>query len=189
MDADHEAEAKSMLQHLGIKVVNGYRYLGGFIGDRETTKQFLDNKITGWVIMNNLVKLSKVAESQPQADFAALSKSMQFEWSYLQRILPSCEEAFTPIWNTLYQYFWPAIFEGTISDLEKQLFSIPARLGGMGVRNPIKTAKIAYKRVGGIWNAVSFSTQATHARASSVRESHYNARVVAFLLRPHARVQ
>ena len=50
----------------------------------------------------------------------------------------------TPIWNTLYQYFWPAIFEGTISDLEKQLFSIPARLGGMGVRNPIKTAKIAY---------------------------------------------
>ena len=69
---------------------------------------------------------------------------MQFEWSYLQRILPSCEEAFTPIWNTLYQYFWPAIFEGTISDHEKQLFSIPARLGGMGVRNPIESAKIAY---------------------------------------------
>ena len=53
---------------------------------------------------------------------------------------------FTPIWYTLYQYFWPAIFEGTISDHEKQLFSIPvpARLGGMGVRNPIESAKIAY---------------------------------------------
>ncbi|KAL5484235.1 hypothetical protein EMCRGX_G020696 [Ephydatia muelleri] len=139
---DHEAEAKSMFQHLGIKVMNGYRFLGGFIGDRESTKQFLDNKITGWV--NNLLKLSKAAESQPQAAFAALSKSMQFEWSYMQRILPSYEEAFTPIWNTLYQYFWPAIFEGTISDHEKQLFSIPARLGGMGVRNPIESAKIAY---------------------------------------------
>ena len=56
------------------------------------------------------------------------------------------EEAFTPIWNTLYQYFWPAIFEGTRtnSDHEKQLFSIPARLGGMGVRDPIESAKIAY---------------------------------------------
>ena len=74
VDADHEAEAKSMFQHLGIKVVNGYGFLGGFIGDRETTKQFLDNKTTGWV--NNLVKLSKAAESQPQAAFAALSKSM-----------------------------------------------------------------------------------------------------------------
>ena len=102
MVADHEAEAKSMFQHLVIKVVNGYCFLGGFIGDCESTKQFLDNKITGWV--NNLLKLSKAAESQPQAAFAALSKYMQFEWSYLQRILPSCEEAFTPIWNTLYQY-------------------------------------------------------------------------------------
>ena len=90
-------------------------------------------KITGWV--NNLLKLSKAAESQPQAAYAALSKSMQFEWSYLQRILLSCVEAFTPIWNTLYQYFWPAIFEGTISDHEKQL---------LGVRNPIESAKIAY---------------------------------------------
>ena len=44
----------------------------------------------------------------------------------------------------MFQYFWPAIFEGTISDLERQLFSIPARLGGMGVCNPIKTANIAY---------------------------------------------
>eukprot|EP00731_Ephydatia_muelleri_P014402 Em0008g122a len=75
-------------------------------GSLETMKAlniFLDNKITGWV--NTLIKLSKAAESQPQAAFAALSKSMQFEWSYLQRILPSC---------------------------------------GMGVRNPIESAKIAY---------------------------------------------
>ena len=132
-----------MFQHLSIKVVNGYCFLGGFIGDRETTKQFLHNKTTGWV--NNLLKLSKAAESQPQAAFSALSKSMQFEWSYLQRILPNCEEANTPIsLEHLYQYFWPAIFEGTISDHEKQLFSIPARLGGMGVCNPIESAKIAY---------------------------------------------
>ena len=52
VDADHEARAKSMFQHLGIKVVNGYSFLGG---DRESTKQFLDNKITGWV--NNHPKL------------------------------------------------------------------------------------------------------------------------------------
>ena len=41
VDAEHEAEAKSVFQQLGIKVVNGYRFLGGFIGDQETTKQFL----------------------------------------------------------------------------------------------------------------------------------------------------
>ena len=91
--------------------------------------------------MNNLLKLSKAAESQPQAAFSVLFKSMQFEWSYLHWILLGCEEA---IWNTLNQHFWPAIFEGTISDHEKQLFSISALLGGMGVCKPTKSAKIAY---------------------------------------------
>ena len=42
------------------------------------------------------------------------------------------------------QYFWPAILEGTIYDYEKQLFSIPARLGGMGARNPTENARVAY---------------------------------------------
>ena len=31
----------------GIKVMNGYRFLGGFIGDQKTTKQFLHNKSQG----------------------------------------------------------------------------------------------------------------------------------------------
>ena len=86
VDAEYEAEAKSIFQHLGIMVVKSYHFLGGFIGDSETTRQVLHNKITGWV--KNLLKLSKAAESQPLAAFSALSKSMQFEWSYLQRILP-----------------------------------------------------------------------------------------------------
>eukprot|EP00731_Ephydatia_muelleri_P024359 Em0016g630a len=139
---DHEAEAKSMFQHLGIKVMNGYRFLGGFIGDRESTKQFLDNKITGWV--NNLLKLSKAAESQPQAAFAALSKSMQFEWSYMQRILPSYEEAFTPIWNTLYQYFWPAIFEEFRDALalryNRPLLKMPANCDECGAATSLEHA-------------------------------------------------
>ena len=71
-----EAEAKSVFQHLGIKVVNVYHFLGGFIGDQETTKQFLHNKITGWV--NNLLKLSKAAESQPQVTAPSHSPKQLF---------------------------------------------------------------------------------------------------------------
>ena len=50
------------------------RFLGRFSGDEETTKLFLRNTITEWV--NNLLKLSKAAESQPLAAFSALPKSM-----------------------------------------------------------------------------------------------------------------
>ena len=47
VDAEHEAEAKSVFQHLGIKAVNGYRSLGGFIGDWETTNNFCTTRSQG----------------------------------------------------------------------------------------------------------------------------------------------
>ena len=48
-------------------------------------------------LTNSVVKLSKVAESQPQAAFSALEKSLQFEWSYIQRILPNFDDEYVPI--------------------------------------------------------------------------------------------
>ena len=33
---------------VGIQVVTGHRYLGGFMGDREAEKRWLAGKITGW---------------------------------------------------------------------------------------------------------------------------------------------
>lgn len=64
---------------------------------------------------NSIVKLSNVAESQPQAAFAALAKSVQFEWSYLQHILPNFDEEYIIIQEAMSGKFWPAGFAGTIS--------------------------------------------------------------------------
>ena len=78
VDGNHEAEARSAFEHLGVKVVKGYRFLGGFIGDHDSTKAIIiQKKIVE--LMNSVVKLSKVAESQPQAAFSALAKTLQFE--------------------------------------------------------------------------------------------------------------
>ena len=66
-----------------------------------------------------------MAESQPQAAFATLAKSVQFEWSYLQRILPN-------------------LMRSILSFQEQLLFSFPARMGGMGIHNPVDTAKVNY---------------------------------------------
>ena len=76
-------------------MAKGYRFLGGFIGDHDSTKAFVQKKIME--LTNSVVKMSKVAESQPQAAFSALAKSLQFEWSYLQRILPNFDDEYVPI--------------------------------------------------------------------------------------------
>ena len=41
------------------------------------------------------------AAKYPQAAFSALSKSLQFEWTYLQRVVHDCSAAFAPVWDAL----------------------------------------------------------------------------------------
>ena len=84
-----------------------------------------------------------MAESQPQAAFSALAKSLQFEWSYLQCILPNFDDEYVPIQGAVNQMFWPAVFAGTISNQEHHLLTLPARMG-MGVRKPVETSKVAF---------------------------------------------
>ena len=72
---------------------------------------------SGWVDA-----LSDTAKSYPQATFVSLSKSLQFEWSYLQRLIPNIGSAFTPVWIAINTSFWPAIFDSAISQQDQLLF-------------------------------------------------------------------
>jgi len=44
-----------------------------------------------------VLKLSKIAKKQPQATFAALTKSLQCEWQFLQRVVSGCGDLFAPL--------------------------------------------------------------------------------------------
>ena len=48
MDPRNLARAEEFFRGMGIQVVTGHQYLGGFIGDREAEKRCLADKITGW---------------------------------------------------------------------------------------------------------------------------------------------
>ena len=58
----------------------------------------------------------------------------------MQRVVPNCESCFEILCNALNDIFWPALFQGTVSDSEKKMFSLPARHGGLGIRDPLSTA-------------------------------------------------
>ena len=42
--------------------------------------------------------------------FSALSKSLQFKWTYLQMIVPDCSAAFAPEWDALNAFFLASSF-------------------------------------------------------------------------------
>ena len=87
--------AKSAFQNVGVKVVTGHRFLGGVVGEREFCVQFVREKVDVWV--DCVDKLSQAAIKAPQAAFASLTKSLQCEWDFLQRVVPDCADAFTPL--------------------------------------------------------------------------------------------
>ena len=60
-------------------------------------------------------------------------------------MVPNCESCFEILRNALNNIFWPALFQGTVSDSEKQLFSLPACHGGLGICDPLSTAVSSFK--------------------------------------------
>jgi len=135
--------AQKTFGSLGVQVVTGQRFLGGYIGDKEGKEQYLTKKIADWCW--HVEKLAKLAEKQPQNAFAALTKSLQFQWSYFQHVIPDCSDLFRPLEQIIAERFLPSVIGGPITAEERSLFSLPARKGGLGVRCPTLSSDLAYQ--------------------------------------------
>ena len=99
VDKEFDSDAHGKFDHLVVRVVRGHRFWGSIIGDLEAINQFFQGKVKEWT--NFITILSEAAQSYPQAAFVALSKSLQFEWFHLQRLLPNIGNAFIPVWNAI----------------------------------------------------------------------------------------
>ena len=98
-------EAEHIFKDLGVKIVTGQR---GFIGLASDTESWLHEKIISWV--SAVEKISKVAVDEPQAAFVALSKSVQNEWLFIQRVVAQSESAFSPLSDAIKHHFIPSLF-------------------------------------------------------------------------------
>ena len=74
-----------------------------------------------------------------------VSKALQNEWNYLQRIFPDSEELFSPLRQTLFDDFFPALSACDLSDTEKNIFEKPTRMAGLGIRDPVGAAQISFE--------------------------------------------
>ena len=84
----YEEEAKELFKDHVVIVVSGHRFLGGVIGDKDSQKSYIHGKVDGWV--KCVQHLSHAATKTPQAAFASMTKSLQCEWGFIQRVVPDC---------------------------------------------------------------------------------------------------
>ena len=135
--------AKSTFQNGGVKVVTGLRFFGGIVGEREYCVQFVREKVDVWV--DCVDKLSQAAVKTPQAAFASLTKSLQCEWDFLQRVVPDFTDAFTPLNKKIKKQFFPAMLGAGVTEAEEALFALTTSLAGLGIFDTTKTATLAYQ--------------------------------------------
>ena len=102
------ARAKEHFRGLGIRVVTGHRYLGGFLGDVSAEREWLGKKIQGW--KESVAILAGVSLKHPQSAYAVLQKSLQQEWAFVQRVTPGVGAAFGPIEEALREVLVPVLF-------------------------------------------------------------------------------
>ena len=141
-DERFHSEAESLFRGLEVHIVAGHRYLGGFIGDSSQRTLFVQKKVNSAV--DRVCVFSDIAVTQPQLAYVAVTRSLQHEWTFLLRVLKDCESLFCDLEFALASSFLPAIFGVEVSLAERGLFSLPLRMGGLGICNPMTSASHCY---------------------------------------------
>lgn len=132
--------AQQIFKGINVTIITGSRFLGSYIG--EGKEHFINKKIKNW--QSTIEKLSLICKDSPQAAYTALTKAVQFQWTFLLRVLDDANQFFEPLTNTLCTNFLPTLLGGDISPLEADLFSLPIHKGGLAISALSKMTNINY---------------------------------------------
>ena len=95
----------------------------------------VSGKVSSWV--DELKVLALFAITQPHAAF---SRGLISKWLFIARTVPNVSHLFQLLENCGHHHFIPSATGHGCSppgDFERDLFALPAKMGGLGISNPI----------------------------------------------------
>ena len=141
---DKENLARELFNGTNIKITStGACHLGATVGSEEFKEDDVKMKVEEMTM--ELKKLSKIGETEPHAAYAAFTHGWKHKWTYLSRTITDIGELMGPLENCIRYSFIPAITNGHICNDEVRLIlTLPPRLGGLGIPNPVTSADQEY---------------------------------------------
>ena len=136
-------EAREVFGANGPKITTNQRLLGGHLGSADGKRAYVQGKAESWA--DAVKKLAKLAEKLPQAVFVALTKSLQCEWQYVQRVTKDCGADFKPVEEAIASSLLPSLLQEKVSPVDRLLYGLPVKFGGLGVADPTTTADAAFR--------------------------------------------
>ena len=89
------------------------------------------NLVSTWCL--ELEKLSSIATSQPQAAFSAFTLGYRHKFTYYLRTIPNIADLLRPLEDLIATQLLPSIFGQDISKIDREIFALPTRYGGLGI--------------------------------------------------------
>ena len=129
----------------GLKIQLGATDLGAAIGTPTFIQDLLQNKCSK--LLDQLDRLCLIAKTQPHAAYTGYTLGLQHKLTFLMRTNPSLSLHLQQLEDKLTQSFLPTLLneeDRPLSDFDRQLYSLPAKLGGLAIRNPVKVAGPAF---------------------------------------------
>ena len=129
--------AQKVFSGTGIKIESeGERHLGAAIGSEVFKNKYVSDKVHKWC--QDIKLLSSIAVEEPQAALTAYTKGICHRWTFIQRTIPGISHLFQPLEDCIRTDFIPAILGKNVSDLDRSIFAMPVRHGGLGISNPVE---------------------------------------------------
>ena len=136
--------AREFFKGTNIKITStGASHLGATVGSEEFKDDYVKMKVEEMTM--ELEKLSKIGETESHAAYAAFTHGWKHKWTYLSRTIADIGELLRSLENCIRHSFIPAITNGHIGNDEERLFlTLPPRLGGLEIPNPVTSADQEY---------------------------------------------
>jgi hypothetical protein len=127
----------------GVEIITtGTRHLGAAVGTEAYKQGYVKKKVDAWI---KCVKtLATIAATEPHAAYSAYTHCLQSQWTFLCRAMHGSPLLFQPLEDTIRTVFIPALLRREVNDLERDLLSLPARMGGMGITKPPDECHISH---------------------------------------------
>ena len=140
----HLSNAVNTFQDSHVNITaEGRLHLGAALGTQSYVSQFVNMKVQQWC--NELKTLSSIASTQPHAAFAAFTHGVSSKWTHLIRTIPSISHLLQPLEDILRHQLIPNLTgRPPPNNSEHDLLALPARLGGIGLTNPLDLSHVEY---------------------------------------------
>ena len=139
-----EEAARELFKNSSIQITSeGHEHLGAVIGSEQFKNEYVKMKVEEW--KTEVLKLSEIAKTEPHAAYTAFTHGLKHKWTYVSRTIPEISELMEPLEEAIQKVFIPAITNRECTELERDLLSLPPKLGGLGIINPMRKPEPEYK--------------------------------------------